>query len=125
MPVDAERTVHFEGEAGILYNFVMADGSSAHIHVGWGAVEMAPGQWSERRQGLETVRWQTGEDGRIDYYIERVWAELAGIPRWLHMWVLPSEEGTIVDAEALIGTVRSCDERLCPSPGPVDAAEAG
>ncbi|WP_420433892.1 hypothetical protein [Hyphobacterium sp.] len=120
MPPDAERTVNLEDGDFVVYDYLMSDGSRAHIFVGRDPVEMAPGRWSERRQGLETVRWQSGENGRIDYYIERVWADAAGIPRWLHMWVLPSEDGATADAEALIASVRSCDERLCPSPGPVD-----
>lgn len=122
MPPDAERIVNLEDGNVVIYDYLMSDGSRAHIYVGRDPAAMAPGRWSERRQGLETVRWQTGENGRIDYYIERVWADSAGIPRWLHMWVLPSEDGETAEAEAMIATVRSCDERLCPSPGPVEPA---
>lgn len=120
MPESAAREVHANAQDFVVYDFEMADGSSAHVYVGWAPQLMGPGRWSERRQGLETVRWQTGEEGRIDYYIERVWAESADIPRWLHMWVLPSEDGVTAEAEALIGTLQSCDPRLCPDPGPVD-----
>ena len=48
-----------------------------------------------------------------------VWAESAGIPRFLHAWIEASETGEISEAEALIQTLRSCDPRMCPALGPV------
>ncbi|WP_421790642.1 hypothetical protein [Hyphobacterium sp.] len=104
------------GPDGVIYGFVMEDGSQARIYAGWSPTGMASGRWSERRQGLETVRWRASENGRIDYYIDRPWAESAGIPRRLHAWVEASENGEISGAESLILTLRSCDPRMCPPP---------
>jgi hypothetical protein len=118
LPPEARMEVVQDVEDFIVYQFDMSDGSGTFIYVGWAPQIQQSGQWSERRQGLETVRWQASGDGRIDYYIERVWAESAGIPRWVHAWVVASETGEISDAEALILTLRSCDPGLCPAPGP-------
>jgi hypothetical protein len=119
MPADARMEVAQDQTDPVIYQFAMADGSRAFVAVGESTEAVHGGQWSERRQGLETVRWQADGDGRIDYYIERVWAESAGIPRFLHAWIEASETGEISDAEALIQTLRSCDPRMCPALGPV------
>lgn len=130
MPADARMEVAQDQADPVIYRFEMADGSNAFVAVGQSNAVVYGGQWSERRQGLETVRWQANGDGRIDYYIERVWAESVGIPRFLHAWVEASEAGEISGAEDLILTLRSCDPRMCPPLGPVaspvtpiDAAE--
>lgn len=122
MPADARMEVAQDQTDPVIYRFEMTDGSNAFVAVGETTEAVYGGQWSERRQGLETVRWQASGDGRIDYYIERVWAESAGIPRFLHAWIEASDGGEISDAEALIQTLRSCDPRLCPAPGPVSPA---
>ncbi|WP_394692620.1 hypothetical protein [Hyphobacterium sp.] len=119
MPADARMEVAQDQTDPVIYRFEMADGSNAFVAVGESTEVVYGGQWSERRQGLETVRWQANGDGRIDYYIERVWAESAGIPRFLHAWVEASETGEISGAEELILTLRSCDPRMCPPLGPV------
>ena len=116
MPVDATMELTQDVEDFIVYHYEMPDGSDAFIYVGWAPQIHQGGQWSERRQGLETVRWQANGEGRIDYYTERVWAESVGIPRFLHAWIEASETGEISDAEALIQTLRSCDPRMCPAP---------
>ncbi|GJL96433.1 MAG: hypothetical protein DHS20C06_02500 [Hyphobacterium sp.] len=113
------EVVRDEAAFAANYHFSMADGSSAHVRIDSETEIIRVGAWSERRQGLETVRWQADGDGRIDYFIERVWAESAGIPRWIHAWILASESGEISDAEALILTLRSCDPGMCPVPEPV------
>jgi len=100
----------------VIYQFQLPDGSRAFVAVGNSTEAVFGGQWSERRQGLETVRWQADGQGRIDYYTERVWADSAGIPRFLHAWIEASETGEISGAEALIQTLRSCDPRMCPAP---------
>jgi len=119
MPDDARMEVAQDQSDPVIYRFEMADGSNAFVAVGESTEVVYGGQWSERRQGLETVRWQANGGGRIDYYIERVWAESAGIPRFLHAWIEASETGEISEAEALIQTLRSCDPRMCPALGPV------
>ncbi len=119
MPPGAVMEVAQDEGSAFTYGFTMADGSRAEIIVGDAVEPPRGGSWSERRQGLETVRWQAGGDGRIDYYIERVWAESAGIPRWLMARVIASEAGEIDAAESLIYTLRSCDPGMCPAPGPV------
>jgi hypothetical protein len=121
MPADAALEIAQDQSAPYLYQFSFPDGSSAYVAVGFNTEIAVGGQWSERRQGLETLRWRADGEGRIDYYIERVWADTAGIPRWLHAWVEASETGEISGAEALIHTLRSCDPAMCPAPGPVTA----
>ena len=118
MPPDVQMDIAQEDDSAAVYNFAMPDGSSAHVRVDPETDSIRGGTWSVRRQGLENVRWQADGDGRIDYFIERVWAESVGIPRWVHAWIDASETGEISDAEALILTLRSCDPGMCPAPGP-------
>lgn len=113
-----------QDEAGFaIYHFSMPDGSSAHVRIDPETELMRGGAWSVRRQGLENVRWQADGEGRIDYFIERVWAESAGIPRWIHAWIEASDAGEISEAEGLIQTLRSCDPGMCPAP--VRSPDAG
>lgn len=124
---ETEMQIYPAGPDGLIYGYDLPDGSRARVYAGWSPTDMEAGRWSERRQGLESVRWRAGENGRIDYYIERSWAESAGIPRLLHAWVEASPEGEISDAENLVLTLRSCDPRLCPPPAPglAEPAEGG
>jgi hypothetical protein len=119
MPPGAVLEVAQDQTEPVIYHFAFEDGSAVFVAVSHDTEMPAGGAWSERRQGLETLRWRADGQGRIDYYIERVWAESAGIPRWLHIWIEASEAGEISGAEALVATVQSCDPRLCPAPGPV------
>lgn len=121
MPADAVMELAQDETDPFIYQFRFEDGSRAFIAVGFDTEIAVGGTWSERRQGLETLRWRANGEGRIDYYIERVWAESAGIPRWLHAWVEASESGEISGAEALINTLRSCDPGMCPAPGPISS----
>lgn len=121
VPPDAVMEVAENNSGIVTYSFLMTDGSRAEVRIGEDMAPARGGLWSERRQGLETVRWRADGAGRIDYYIERVWADTAGIPRFLHARVDGSETGEIAGAEALIQTLRSCDPQMCPDPGPVNA----
>lgn len=120
MPSDGVVEVARDDGGIVSYSFSMADGSRAEVRVSEDVEPARGGTWSERRQGLETLRWQADGAGRIDYYIERVWADAAGIPRFLHARIIASGTGEIAGAEALVQTLRSCDPGMCPAPGPVD-----
>jgi hypothetical protein len=115
MPPDVPMEITQDEDTSAVYNFAMPDGSSAHVRIDPETDAVRGGTWSVRRQGLENVRWQADGHGRIDYFIERVWAESAGIPRFIHAWIEASETGEISDAEALILTLRSCDPGMCPA----------
>ncbi|MEE2526103.1 hypothetical protein V0U79_06970 [Hyphobacterium sp. HN65] len=121
MPANAVLEAPRDQTDPFIYHFRFEDGSQAFVAVSFDTETAVGGEWSERRQGLETVRWRADGEGRIDYYIERVWAEAAGIPRWLHAWIEASSEGEISNAETLIHSLRSCDPGMCPAPVPVAA----
>lgn len=98
----------------VVYRFELPDGSSMGMYVGWAPNLAQSASWAWREQGMYSVRWLRGENGRTDYEMDR---PTGSVPQYLHFWTLPGPDGVISDARSLAASVRTCGPEICQDPG--------
>tara|TARA_R110002096_G_scaffold80289_6_gene188218 strand:- start:1313 stop:1816 length:504 start_codon:yes stop_codon:yes gene_type:complete len=116
LPDDASVRIETNGPDFIVYAFEAEDGSVLRVYVGNAPSVQADEGWQWGRLGQGQTRWLASEGGRTDYLMDRNWAD--PVPNWLHVWTLPSDDGEIDGAEALVNSLQSCMVTICPDPGP-------